>query len=720
MTVYAPLTPADPERIGRHLLVARLGQGGMGRVYLARSPGGRVVAVKVVRSALVDAPGFRQRFVREVAAARRIKGIHTAAVVDADPEGTPAWLATEYVPGLSVGDAVAGYGPWPEQAVRRLGAALAEALQTIHRSGVVHRDLKPSNVLLAANGPCVIDFGISITPEDTALTETGMVVGTPGFVAPEQLHGERSGPAGDVFALGAVLAYAATGAGPFGGGAGHAVNFRVLHQQPDLGGLPGALREVVSRCLAKDPDGRPGMADLLDEWGDATRTDGRAEEAGWLPAPVAAEIDRIRHAPLPDTRVEAAAPPQTPSDPPEIAGVVSIGGHPDASPGSGAAGPADAAPASERPRSLPRRRVLAALAVAGAGAAGGTAMALDGLWPRDDDKPTNATSHVRQLWSVRLTGDLTLGVVAEGLVGLGNRELDAPGAARVLDAGTGSLRWQKRGIGKATDVTSVSEGVVYYGSGDYLYAVDAADGEIRWKYKTGLLRFVPITSGDRTCLFIPQGLVVFNATSGKPLWSYLFDKGETEELVAVDGTVYLCGQRTLHAVSTASHKRVWTFDADSKLITLPVVAAGTVYCGGLDGTLYAVDARTGKKQWQHRFDGKLWDPRIAGGADAPVVSGGIVYFENTAYVTAFDTRTGKQVWQHTSTAKDIRLLGVSAGSVFLAEPDGTLRVLDAGTGRRQWEEKLPRSAVDSWRPKFADGVIYYEDGKRLRAVTPAR
>nr|WP_264372790.1 MULTISPECIES: serine/threonine-protein kinase [Streptomyces] len=298
-----PLTASDPVRVGRYRLLARLGQGGMGRVYLARSPGGRAVAVKVVRDALLREPGFRRRFEREVAAARRVTGYFTAAVLDADPEGDPAWLATEYVPGLALQEAVARHGAWAEPAVRGLGAALAEALTAVHAAGLVHRDLKPSNVLLAPDGPRVIDFGIAVAVDDTKLTRTGVVAGSPGYLPPEQLVGQQVGPAGDVFALGALLAYAATGAGPFGGGPAHGVHYRVVHEAPDLAGLPDGLAELVARCLAKDPRRRPPVPELLAElgrWEAADGSPGTFAEGAWLPPAVAAEVEALRAAPLPE------------------------------------------------------------------------------------------------------------------------------------------------------------------------------------------------------------------------------------------------------------------------------------------------------------------------------------------------------------------------------------------------------------------------------------
>ncbi|MCZ4508167.1 TerD family protein [Streptomyces sp. ActVer] len=297
MTGFESLEATDPRQIGRYRIVARLGAGGMGQVYLGRSPGGRAVAVKVIRSELAADDSFLLRFAREVKAARRVNGAFTAGVIDADLDGSPAWLATVYVPSVSLGKAVAAHGPWPQEPTLALGAGLAEALEAIHSAGVIHRDLKPSNVLLATDGPRVIDFGISVADEASALTRTGMVVGTPGFMSPEQITGGLVGPASDVFSLGAVLAFTATGAGPFGTGMAHAVNFRAVYEEADLRNLPPALRTVTAECLVKDPTQRISVSALLEQLagavGDRRNLARTFTESEWLPESVASTV-RIR------------------------------------------------------------------------------------------------------------------------------------------------------------------------------------------------------------------------------------------------------------------------------------------------------------------------------------------------------------------------------------------------------------------------------------------
>ncbi|MFF3029658.1 serine/threonine-protein kinase [Streptomyces rubiginosohelvolus] len=252
-----------PERIGGYIVERELGAGGMGTVYLARSRGGRAVAVKVARPELAGDPHFRERFRAEVAAARSVGGFHTAPVVDADPDATAPWLATAYIPGPTLSALLEAEGPMDEARLRGLGAALAEALAAIHGCGLVHRDLKPGNIIMAADGPRVLDFGIARALESTRLTATGTAFGTPGFLAPEQAQGQEVDGAADVFALGAVLV-AAAGGSAFGAGTPMGLMYRSVHEPPDLAAVPEGLRPVLAACLAKAPEERPAPAALLD------------------------------------------------------------------------------------------------------------------------------------------------------------------------------------------------------------------------------------------------------------------------------------------------------------------------------------------------------------------------------------------------------------------------------------------------------------------------
>lgn len=281
-----PLGLDDPRWIGDYRILGVLGAGGMGKVYLGRNTGGRTVAVKVIRPDLVGDTEFRARFRREVAAAQRVGGRFTAPVLDADVDADPPWLATGYVAGFALSEAVETFGPFGEDTLLALARGLAAALVAVHEAGVVHRDLKPSNVLLAVDGPKVIDFGIARAVEDTALTTTGKVVGSPGFMCPEQVTGEPVGPASDVFALGGVLTFAATGQGPFGTGETMHMLWRIVYEDPRLDAVPERLRPIVASCLAKDPAARPTPARLLDDLGAL----GAPERTGWLPPAVLEEV----------------------------------------------------------------------------------------------------------------------------------------------------------------------------------------------------------------------------------------------------------------------------------------------------------------------------------------------------------------------------------------------------------------------------------------------
>ncbi|MFI5527746.1 serine/threonine-protein kinase [Kitasatospora sp. NPDC051853] len=303
---FTPLTPEDPAEVGGYRLRARLGAGGMGRVYLAYTPGGRPVALKVVRPELAEDPQFRHRFAQEVASARLIHGLFTAQVVDAGPDAELPWLATAYVPGPSLHQVVHRHGPLPERTSLLLLAGIAEALQAVHAAGVVHRDLKPGNVLLAADGPRVIDFGIARAADALPLTSTGLRIGSPGFMAPEQALGRTATPATDVFALGALTAFIGSGTLPFGFGPEAGSLYRAVHEEPDLDRLPPSLLEPARHCLAKDPADRPTTAQLIDYVRSHPAVGGELRFTdGWLPEAVSSAL--VGHGELPPTPAPTAA-----------------------------------------------------------------------------------------------------------------------------------------------------------------------------------------------------------------------------------------------------------------------------------------------------------------------------------------------------------------------------------------------------------------------------
>ncbi|MEU5685009.1 serine/threonine protein kinase [Streptomyces venezuelae] len=311
-----PLEADEPTAIGPYRLLGRLGSGGMGRVYLGRSAGGRTVAVKVVHPHFALDEEFRARFRREVDAARQVGGDWTAPVLDADPDAAVPWVATGYAAGPSLTEAVRDGGPLPEHSVRVLGAGLAEALAHVHGLGLVHRDVKPSNVLLTLDGPRLIDFGIARATDGTAsLTSTGVSIGSPGYMSPEQVLGKGVTGAADVFSLGAVLVYGATGESPFPGDSSAALLYKVVHEEPELGALRGDLRELAAACLAKDASARPAPGDLARRL--APQGAAALVAAGWLPGPVVERVSRsaVRLLDLDTGAGAGPAPQEAPSGP---------------------------------------------------------------------------------------------------------------------------------------------------------------------------------------------------------------------------------------------------------------------------------------------------------------------------------------------------------------------------------------------------------------------
>jgi serine/threonine protein kinase len=288
----------DPDRIGPFVILGRLGAGSMGQVYLGRSAAGRLVAVKTIRVELAEEAGFRNRFAQEVAAARRVSGVFTAAVVEADPEADLPWLATAYIPAPSLSRLVQACGPLPVPAVKWLAAGCAEALQSIHTAGLVHRDLKPSNVLIAPDGPKVIDFGVARAAERIELTSARGAVGTPAYMAPEQARDTRQASvASDVYSLGATLAYAATGHPPYTGDTAMDVLARLATEPPDLSGLPDELGELIGECLERVPRMRPSSSAMLAQLGPFTETQ-PGQEHTYLPGAAMALIGEYQRNPL--------------------------------------------------------------------------------------------------------------------------------------------------------------------------------------------------------------------------------------------------------------------------------------------------------------------------------------------------------------------------------------------------------------------------------------
>ncbi|MFH8686956.1 bifunctional serine/threonine-protein kinase/ABC transporter substrate-binding protein [Streptomyces anulatus] len=380
-----PLRSTDPARIAGYRVLGRLGAGGMGVVLLGRSPGGALVAIKLIRAEYADDAAFRARFRREVAIARQVRNRWAVPVVDADTEAPAPWLATEFVPGPALSEAVGSGGPLPERGVRALGSMLAEALEAVHAAGLVHRDVKPGNVLLGLEGPRLIDFGIARALDDTVLTATDVIVGSPGFLSPEQAQGRRIGPASDVFSLGCVLVYAATGGRPFGSGPVEAMLFRTVHDTADLGALPPGLVPVVEACLSKDPEDRPAAADIRRAFAEDV------SGGSWLPGPVTHLIAErsARMLALPD--IDATSLDARSDGGPSVI--------PDTGAGTGGGGRDTTAV----PAPAPRRRFLAYVAGGAALAAtGGTAAWLvssgDGKGPGggegDDGKTARPELHI--------------------------------------------------------------------------------------------------------------------------------------------------------------------------------------------------------------------------------------------------------------------------------------------------------------------------------------
>lgn len=696
-----------PEYAGQYRLESRLGSGGMGVVHLASSTSGLRLAVKVVHAQYAKDPEFRGRFRQEVGAARRVSGAFTAPVVDADPEAERPWMATLFIPGPTLADHVKRNGPMAPAQLRRLMAGLAEALRDIHRVGVVHRDLKPSNVLLADDGPKVIDFGIS-RPKDSELrTETGKLIGTPPFMAPEQFSRPREvGPAADIFALGSVMVHAATGRGPFDSDSPYVVAYQVVHDEPDLTDVPENLAPLVLRCLAKEPEDRPTPDELMRELRSVAALYDTQSFVTQSFVPAQPTDGALRQT---DGGIQ-----QTDGGVQQVDGAAATGG--DTSKGEGGprgpgevlsvaadatAAAATAADATAAPR-LRRRALLAAgAAVLTVGAALGSVQLLGGgaEEQKGEALPSASASVAVQPWDtkpasaklVSAKGGSGAGAsVAESVAestpqcsyGEGKLLCAQPGLVSALDAADGSVLWRHSlARGEATGPPVVSGGLVHVlaGADQRLEALDPGSGRIRWEQDVSAYNSMRF-AGGMVLLGSADGTVTaLDGATGLRKWSHPF-QGHSEALFT-------------------------SFDGDR--VAYLATAAGD----GSSTRVTAVDPVTGEVRWDARLKGFL---QPVGSED------GRVYFlavdsvyQDTSAVVRYDPESGESRQVSLPVRRQQAVAAVRDDTVFLVGTGGSLVAVDMGARKQRWS--LETSVSRGSTPVADDGRVYFmaPDGRLL-------
>ncbi|MFJ1811940.1 MULTISPECIES: PQQ-binding-like beta-propeller repeat protein [unclassified Streptomyces] len=668
--------------------MARLGAGGMGRVYLATSPAGRTVAVKVIRPEMAEDKNFRIRFRREVAAAAAVGGVYTASVVDAAPDDETPWLATAYVPGPTLAEAVAAHGPLPVETVLALGAGIAEALIAVHAEGLVHRDLKPSNVLLAADGPRVIDFGIVRARDGYQLTGSGGLFGSLDYVCPEQATGDPVGPEGDVFCLGSVLAFAASGHAPFSGAAAAALLYQVVHGSADLTLVPEPLDKIISLCHAKDPALRISPDRLS-----AACAPGGAEQVlteGWLPARVAAMVDDRRAAATDLDRLARTLTPARPAadaaEAPTASGGYGSGRTPvgpsshGTDGGDGAADPDRVLPAAD----ADNRAAGGAEDACGAGAPGGAPPTAE---PPERRPPAAAAASAepaaersaapahRRAPERSRVGRRTLLAVTAGAALVG-------GAALVARGRNGGQR--ARRPGPAPEPT--------------------------WVYRGGPLLQTPAVFNDGTALMKarPGNMICLDLKNGsQPAWVYEgISLSPSPVLLANDAAVALGTGATLIGVDLAGGAEKFTLDFGQDFQFDQLL-------GGYDGHVVSVLGarleRRSEEQGVATSTSAVFgvdlrarravvipiDPEDVGVPLKPVITSDyFVYADGLRNVTVRSTRDGGGLrWRH-PVGYDLRpglaVLGATVfaiGSEFIA--------LDLATGKLRWKAKAERGMFAS-------------------------
>ncbi|WP_129307630.1 serine/threonine-protein kinase [Streptomyces sp. L2] len=638
-----------PEYAGHYRLESCLGSGGMGVVHLARSTSGLKLAVKVVHAEFAKDPEFRGRFRQEVAAARRVSGAFTAPVVDADPEGERPWMATLFIPGPTLSEQVKRNGPMEPGQLRRLMAGLAEALRDIHRVGVVHRDLKPSNVLLAEDGPKVIDFGISLPKDSELRTETGKLIGTPPFMAPEQFRRPREvGPAADIFALGSVMVHAATGRGPFDSDSPYIVAYQVVHDEPDLTGVPENLAPLVLRCLAKEPEERPTPDELMR---DLRSVAASYDTQAFIPAQRSGEVADAGEAG--EAGAECVAEPGAASVPVQVPGSVSV-------------------PAVGRVRRRRRRMALVAggigLAVAGAGV---SALLLGGggAGPREAAPRTASTAF--DAWRAKPAG------AGEGTpqcaYGAGKLVCGRSRAVYALDPADGRLLWRHAVTGaRWSGPPVVSGGLVQVvsGNGRHVAGLDPASGRTRWERDLSAYAGLGYTAHMLLLTHADGTLTGVDSASGAAKW-----------------------QRRLPGSGVA---RVDSFAGDG------LVYATTTSDDGGSSHVTAVDPASGAVRWEARLRGSLRPVGADGGA-VFFLAADPVYGDTDAVLRYEPGKRASRRVKLPAPRADARAV-VRGGVVYVLGAEGALDAVDVGAGRRVWHLE---TAVSRGSAPVVDGRYVY-------------
>ncbi|MPY31745.1 serine/threonine-protein kinase [Streptomyces adustus] len=738
-----PLHRDDPRTLGGYRIVDRLGSGGMGVVYLGRSRSGREVAVKVVHAQYAQDDVFRTRFRQEIAAVRKVSGAFTAPVLDADPEASRPWMATQYVPGPALSDLIRGTGPLKGARLRLLALGLVEALRDIHRAGVVHRDLKPANVLMAEDGPRVIDFGISRAAGNQTLTETGNMIGTPPFMAPEQFEDARSvGPASDVFSLGALLVFAATGSGPFDADSPYLTAYRVMHEEPSVDAVAEPLRSVLIRCLAKKADERPGLEELGREFAEA------------LPEPAAGDQETVTlrlppSGPAPDEPARAAAAP--PRDRrsrlrrwPVLAGTagvlaVAVTGYvlfdpfqrPDGSRSTASAG---STPSHSASRGTSRWDPLPAgwkpwrTSVYGAALSGVT-----GTMNDDGAFSGNTLSCAMGEDALYCGGSGVLPVRVDGATGRLAWRADS------VPSGVARENYDSTVLGEHDGVLLVRQSVVSSTGADRaakVLALDSGTGELLWSRKMDDDTVQPALVGD--LLLVPDGKRVtardprqgtarwttdlpaapayycgFHEIGGRP-YAGCFDPGSSPsrtEFYAVDPA-----DGTTRKVSVPDRDLAYVGDVDGDLVFLA--------SDGQDGSAFEDSVPTEDSAYTEvlLIDPKTGTVRSKSLPGSPhgaaaLVGGVLCFASSNGRVTAHEPGTGKRLWATTTSLEQpgTPVADERGRTLFAASASGRVAALDKATGRLLWESSARAAQVI--RTSFHPAQVY-PDGGSLVVLSP--